>query len=484
MAIALISGFLLLIAAFLLVILGLRNSAASSALVRHTYEVKNTLSDLQIAVERAEASRRGYIIAPTPYRLQTYRLWSPRILEGINRLEAQVVDNPQQIARIEAIRPIVVRELTELDLSMDLATGGRRDEALQRFASTNTLSNVQEIRDRATEIEKVEDRLLAQRLTTADRQLLVLKWLLVVTGVMLALVGSLTFWLARRYTGALLSTQAELHQLNADLEVRVSQRTAGLLHANDEIQRFAYIVSHDLRSPLVNVMGFTSELERANKVIGDCVNRLQAENPELLGDEVRLAATEDLPEAIGFIRSSTQKMDRLINAILALSRQGRRVLTPEHLPMDRMMCDIANGLAVQAAERGATIEIETPLPDMTHDRLAVEQIFSNLIENATKYLQPGRPGIIVVRGDQNGSRVRFEVEDNGRGIAKDDHERVFDLFRRSGSQDQKGEGIGLANVRALAYRLGGTVSLRSNLGEGSTFIVNLPTSFSEEGIES
>ena len=174
-------------------------------------------------------------------------------------------------------------------------------------------------------------------------------------------------------------------------------------------------------------------------------------------------------------------MDRLIRAILDLSRQGRRVLSPEHLPMDRIVGDIAVSLEMIAAERNARFMIEPPLPDLVHDRLTVEQIFTNLMENAVKYLAPGRPGIISVRGRSDGVRATFEVEDNGRGIAPEDHERVFELFRRSGQQDQQGEGIGLANVRALAYRLGGTVTVRSILSEGSTFIVDLPVKSSEEG---
>ena len=78
------------------------------------------------------------------------------------------------------------------------------------------------------------------------------------------------------------------------------------------------------------------------------------------------------------------------------------------------------------------------MPSLRHDRLAVEQIFSNLMENATKYLQSGRQGVIMVRGRREGSRAIFEVEDNGRGIAPEDHERIFELFRRSGQQDQQG----------------------------------------------
>ena len=80
-----------------------------------------------------------------------------------------------------------------------------------------------------------------------------------------------------------------------------------------------------------------------------------------------------------------------------------------------------------------------------------------------------------VSGGSSGDRAWIEVADNGRGIDPRDHERVFDLFRRSGTQDQPGEGIGLAHVRALAYRLGGTITLRSALGEGATFRVSLPS---------
>jgi signal transduction histidine kinase len=227
-------------------------------------------------------------------------------------------------------------------------------------------------------------------------------------------------------------------------------------------------------------MGFTAELETANKAIGSLLDRAETEAPQLLTTDAQYAR-EDLPEAIGFIRSSTQKMDRLINAILNLSRQGRRVLAPEHLDMRGVVSDILKSLATQIEERGATAEVEGVLPDLHHDRLAVEQIFQNLIENAAKYLRSGVAGSIRIRGHRSGKRAIFEIEDNGRGVDPHDHERIFELFRRSGAQDQRGEGIGLAHVRALAYRLGGTVTIRSQLNEGSTFIVDLPMTYAMEG---
>jgi signal transduction histidine kinase len=181
----------------------------------------------------------------------------------------------------------------------------------------------------------------------------------------------------------------------------------------------------------------------------------------------------DLAEAIGFIRTSTAKMDRLIAAILKLSREGRRILAPERIDMAQLLDGQRNSLAHQLGERGAELIVES-CPNLVTDRLAAEQIFGNLIENAIKYLSPARPGRIVVRGYEEGTAVRYEVEDNGRGIDPKDFDRIFDLFRRSGVQDQPGEGIGLAHVRAIVRRLGGTVSVRSSLGDGSVFTIVLP----------
>jgi PAS domain S-box-containing protein len=264
-------------------------------------------------------------------------------------------------------------------------------------------------------------------------------------------------------------TEEETRRLASILAERVAELDA----ANEEIQRFAYIVSHDLRAPLVNVMGFTSELESAQAEIEQFYRKVLQENPTLVSPDTRSAVEADLAEAIGFIRSSTVKMDKLINAILKLSREGRRVLAPERLSMRELLEAQRQSVAHQLHERGAELIVES-VPDLTSDRLAVEQIFGNLIDNAVKYLDPARPGRIVVRGRDLGVTLRYEIEDNGRGIDGKDFDRIFDLFRRSGAQDQQGEGIGLAHVRALVRRLGGTISVSSRLGEGSTFTVVLP----------
>ena len=250
------------------------------------------------------------------------------------------------------------------------------------------------------------------------------------------------------------------------------ERETELREANEEMQRFAYIVSHDLRSPLVNIMGFTTELEALKDDVFTRVAELRARlEGEADGKDAALAREFD--EALGFIKTSIAKMDRLINAILKLSREGRRDFTPERVNMDRLVATVRASLAIQAEAAAATVEIHS-LPPLVSDRVALEQIFSNLVDNAIKYLRRGVPGRIVVTGRARAGTVFYEVRDNGRGVDSRDRERIFDLFRRSGVQDRPGEGIGLAHVRALVRRLGGSITLTSAPGQGSTFTVALP----------
>ena len=182
---------------------------------------------------------------------------------------------------------------------------------------------------------------------------------------------------------------------------------------------------------------------------------------------------EEFDEALSFIKSSIAKMDRLIQAILQLSRAGRREFKTEAVNLTRLVESIAETFEHRLGQEGAEIAVER-LPAIASDRFALDQIFSNLIDNALKYLRPDVPGRVVVTGTETDQSVAVTVVDNGRGIGERDRERIFELFRRAGSQDRPGEGIGLAHVRMLVRRLGGTIGVESVPGEGSRFTVTLP----------
>ena len=450
-------------------------------LVNHTYQVELALAEFRTLIEQGETTRRGFILTGDPIFIEAHDRVAPQIAPALDRIAELTGDNPEQQERLKTMRPDVVALARMREQTNRLVELGQRADAEALFARDASVVTMRRLRAAALAMVEAERALLVERNAQREAAARTFQRLLAGAALLILLLAIASLMTVLRYTRDLDRSAQALARLNANLEGEVRARTADLTRANEEIQRFAYIVSHDLRSPLVNVMGFTAELEAATKAVAGLIDRAEVECPQIVTRDAEMAAREDLPEAIGFIRTSTAKMDRLINAILKLSREGRRVLAPEQLDMTALVGGIRDSLIHKVDEDGTEIRVDAPLPDLVSDRLAIEQILSNLVENATKYLAPGRPGRIVVRGHRAGARVTFEVEDNGRGIAPADHSRVFDLFRRSGKQDKPGEGIGLAHVRALAYRLGGTVDVTSVLGEGATFRLTLPAIFQDRG---
>ena len=382
--------------------------------------------------------------------------------------------------------PLANQLIDEFRNTIELARTQRIDDATRVLREGIGRDAMKHIDDLAGQMRAEEDRLFVERTTNADRSQSLAASMTWVGSGFVVVLACISILLVRRSARARDDAETSLRDNNLNLEATIDDRTADLREANDEIQRFAYIVSHDLRSPLVNIMGFTSELEELR---GDIFKRIAAlaraetsvpsipdnatdsAEPVLEGTDKQLS--EDFTEALGFIKSSIGKMDRLISAILNLTREGRREFQPVRIDTRELIEGVVATVAHQAAEAEAQIRIE-PLPNIVSDRLALEQIFSNLIDNALKYLKTGVPGDILIRGRTKLGFAIFDVTDNGRGIDPKDHQRIFDLFRRAGTQDKPGQGIGLAHVRALVRRLGGTMSVASELHTGSTFTITLP----------
>lgn len=459
--------------------------------VTHTVEVESQISTLLLEIRRAESATRAYLLSSGPQFLQEYQTAAANVLPALDKLGSLSSDNRVQMANVAALRTHVETRLSEFERGVERVKNNDVATSIDVLRSGSANESARQIVQIATIMRAEEDRLFALRTASADRsQQLAAIVTTAGSGLVIALAG-LSIVQVRRATRVREDAERAIRNVAANLETTVEERTADLREANDEIQRFAYIVSHDLRSPLVNIMGFTSELEELH---GDIFKRIAARAPvhadglpsaavldanELLleGEDKKLS--DDFTEALGFIKSSIGRMDRLIGAILNLTREGRRQFRPEHIDMNEFLQAIVSSLAHQAAEANATVRIEA-LPDLTSDKLALEQIFSNLIDNALKYLKTGTPGDIVVRGRQKAGFAVIEVIDNGRGIDPKDHQRIFDLFRRAGTQDKPGQGIGLAHVRALVRRLGGTMTVASELGSGSTFTVTLPPKLTQE----
>ncbi|MGA1992467.1 MAG: PAS domain-containing sensor histidine kinase [Bryobacteraceae bacterium] len=256
-------------------------------------------------------------------------------------------------------------------------------------------------------------------------------------------------------------------------EEKLQRYSAQLAATNEELKRFTYIVSHDLRAPLASLRGFAAELHRSLEALRKPVEALLPNLPEPERRAAARAFDEAVPEALSFIESSVARMDHLIGALLRLSRVGYREFHMEELDAGELLAETLRTLAHQIESRKVELKIG-PLPGITSDRTAIEQVFGNLLDNALKYLDPRRPGQIEVSAQETAEGVVFQVRDNGRGIAEEDMDKVFAPFRRAGPQDVPGEGMGLAYVQALLHRLGGTIECHSQPGVGTTFRFILP----------
>lgn len=449
--------------------------------VIHTIEAENQINALLLEIRRAESTARGYLLTQGEDFKVDHDKAVAAIVPALDRLTRLIGDNPEQRQSIEKLSAAIETRLGQFVQEMDFIRRGEPEKAaalVREIASTDTTAAIANV---ATGMIQEEERLFRLRTVNSDRSQTLAASMTGIGSGLVVLLALISIWLVRRSALARDDAEARLRDANVNLEGVVDERTADLREANNEIQRFAYIVSHDLRSPLVNIMGFTSELEELG---GDIFRRIgslthvPADGPPLPDGEIALEGpdkqlSDDFSEALGFIKSSIAKMDRLISAILNLTREGRREFQPEKIDTRELIEAIVSTLAHQAAEAQAEIHI-APLPDLVSDRLALEQIFSNLIDNAIKYLKPGVPGEIRIRGRTKLGYAIFEISDNGRGIDAKDHQRIFDLFRRAGTQDKPGQGIGLAHVRALVRRLGGTMSVSSELNTGSTFTITLP----------
>ncbi len=438
---AVLGGGLLALAAMAGVAAWLVNRAQDDTRwVEHTYVTEAHISHFAALTERTETARRGYLLAPNEIYRRTYDQVSAEIVPQLNGIAIDTMDNPIQRRNIFTLRALTKQRASIVGQMMAFAAAGEAEAAVKAFQRDRDQQTLMHIRAVTQDMLDEETRLLKLRTARERDNADILLAVVLIGGGLLAILSGGAMVLMRRYANDLDAAQSDLTALNEQLEERVKARTGELSRANEEIQRFAYIVSHDLRSPLVNVMGFTSELELSLKPIKAMVDWVEQNAPERLPKTVKESVAVDMPEAIGFIRSSTRKMDGLINAILKLSREGRRTLTPEPLVMDVVVQGLIDNVRHRLTERGAQAVIEGVLPDMVSDRMAVEQVFGNLVDNAVKYLSPIRPGLITIRGRREGGEVIYEVEDNGRGVAPGDQERIFELFRRAGLQDQAGGG--------------------------------------------
>src|ERR1700692_1559230 len=354
------AGFLVLVAISASSVILVNQARKDNGLVVHTVEVENQINTLLLEIRRAESGVRGYLLTRGPEFLSDHQAAVAATLPAVEKLARLTADNPVQTENTGKLRSAVEARLDQFAKEMNFLKQNQPEGAvaLVREAAASNTSGA--IRDVALAMRAEENRLFAVRADNADRtQRLASLVTIGGSGLVIALAGISIFLVGRSGRGARAGDESEalLRDNNINLETTVDQRTADLREANNEIQRFAYIVSHDLRSPLVNIMGFTSELEELR---ADIFRRIASlgraaasasplpaaaidTEPALEGEDRQ--AAQDFAEAFGFIKSSIAKMDRLITAILNLTREGRREFEPVRIDTGELIEAIVTTVA-------------------------------------------------------------------------------------------------------------------------------------------
>ncbi len=268
-----------------------------------------------------------------------------------------------------------------------------------------------------------------------------------------------------------ISIRTDITQRKAD-EADLQRFAADLAEKNKELETIVYTVSHDLRSPLVNVQGFGKQLNRACGKIEAAV--AAAQGGMVSAAELKAPVETAIPQALRFINAGVNKMEMLLNGLLRYSRLGRVAFTIQPLDMNELVSEIIEAMRFQIDETKAEVEVSR-LPPCLGDRAQTSQAFANLLDNAIKYRDPARTLRIQVRAAVRDGMAVYSVADNGIGIAPGHREKAFEIFHRLNPDTASGEGLGLTIAQRVLEREGGKIWIESEEGVGSTFFVALPT---------
>jgi PAS domain S-box-containing protein len=399
----------------------------------------------KLGLPKALADQKGYLDA-----LQAERA----------KLEAITANAPVAIIVFDKNLRITFANATALDLYGDAISPGKRMDQpapFHHFTSEGTHLKSKDlpfVRSVKTGVTSENQELLLVR---PDKQK---RYLLVNTTPLLdgsgGVIGAVA---AFKDITELKAREKQLRKAHAELEERVTQRTAELTEAkqklersNKDLQDFAFAASHDLQEPLRKIQSFGDLLQKE------------------YGDALETKAKDFLQR----MQSASARMQSLIRDLLTYSRVTTKGQPFAPVDLNNAVQEALSNLEMSLQQTHASVEIH-PLPSVEADSIQMTQLFQNLIGNAIKFAREGVPPEVKVYAWLRGDKSELHVEDNGIGFDENYANQIFAPFERlHGRAKYEGTGIGLAICRKIVERHGGEISARSTPGKGSTFIVTLP----------
>jgi signal transduction histidine kinase len=421
--------------------------AASARLVDRANLVIKQINQVLADVGDAENAQRGYLITGDTTFLQPYDAVVTRLPDEITLLRDLVRDNPGQQRAISDLQELIDRKMHILRLGIDTLAQrkGIANAEIVALIGGDGRQLMYQIRNQVERMIASEESLLVQRADSLERGTRATKRWILVGNLIAAMLLLTAFFVVLREIEQHRSTNRELAASAAQLEL-----------TNKELESFSYSVSHDLRSPLRAIDGYSRIFEE------DFADRLDEEGLRLLG----------------VIRSSSKKMGQLIDDLLSFSRMGRKPVDAAMVDMNQLVDEVWK--EVSAGHDEAILK-KQPLPAVWGDRALLRQVLLNLLSNAVKYSGNNPAPVVEVQAEKKVEELVYCVRDNGVGFDMRFYNKLFGVFQRLHTENEfPGTGVGLAIAQRVIVRHGGRIWADSELGKYAAFYFSLPIKHSKE----
>ena len=416
--------------------------ADSAKLVSHTHLVIEKIHHLFSELKDAESAQRAYLITGDESFLEAHHTVVVSVPEDIADLKTLTADNPNQQQQISILEEMIDDRLHVLRLGIDMLAnrqGISNDEvvALVRGDGRQTMT---QLRIQMQRMIDTEEKLLKDRAELVEQNAASTKrWILF--GNLLAVLLLLTaIWMILREIEHRRMAQREIEKTAAQLEL-----------TNKELESFSYSVSHDLRSPLRAIDGYSRIFEE------DFADKLDDEGRRLLK----------------VIRASSKKMGQLIDDLLAFSRMGRKPVDFGRVDMNALVDDVWKEVCGEMST--PPVLKKEPLPSSWGDRALLRQVLLNLLANAVKYSSTKSEPVIEVFSRDQEHETLYSIRDNGVGFDMRFYNKLFGVFQRLHTEEEfPGTGVGLAIAQRVIVRHGGRIWAESKPDEYTIFNFSLP----------
>jgi signal transduction histidine kinase len=416
--------------------------------VTHTLLVVEKLQAIRIDITQAETGQRGYLLTGQEKYLEPYQASLDQVRRDMGELRDMTSDNRRQQKAILRLDPLIAARLAELSGGIEVRKQSDLRAGVEAVAYGNTGGKwMGQIGAQIGEMRETEGKLLSSRLETAAASSRKMKAVVVGGNALAILILLAKGFVIHRETGRRNLAEQSLKHANE----RLKRRTSELSETNIELETFAYSVAHDLRAPLRHIAGYSHVLT-------------EDYGPQLDGEGRRY---------LGKLVDGAQKMGWLVDDLLSLSKIGRQELSLQATPLDAVLRQVVEELALAGSGRQIEWRIGK-LFSAECDPGLIKQVFVNLLSNAVKYTGKREHAVIQVgQVMQNGERVVF-VRDNGVGFEMQYAAKLFGVFQRlHKAGDFEGTGVGLAIVQRIIRKHGGRIWAEAELDRGATFFFTL-----------